>query len=131
MGNKASGSLGLLDSIVKTGQELKNKNVNEEKSENSEDVLFQSSEEEKSENSFTPTEEVINTIEETSVVSETAAVPIIPLEEQTDKRSYSLKVSTIKKLEELKVFVYKDPKIRYNDIVDEAINLLYSIKKNL
>lgn len=45
------------------------------------------------------------------------------------KRSYTLKSSTIKKLQELKVFVYSDPSIKYNEIVDEAINYLYDLKK--
>jgi len=50
-------------------------------------------------------------------------------EELSVKRSYSLRPSTIKKLQELKVFEYDDPNITYNEIVDEAINLLYKIKK--
>ena len=45
------------------------------------------------------------------------------------KRSYTLRPSTIRKLQELKVFVYIDPSITYNEIVDEAINLLYDSKK--
>jgi|LSQX01.3.fsa_nt_gb ABC-type Zn2+ transport system substrate-binding protein/surface adhesin len=50
-------------------------------------------------------------------------------DELTIKRSYTLRPSTIRKLQELKVFVYKDPNITYNEIVDEAICLLYSNKK--
>jgi hypothetical protein len=49
--------------------------------------------------------------------------------EEVIKRSYTLKASTIKKLQELKVFVYTDPNITYNEIVDEAINLLYETRK--
>lgn len=45
------------------------------------------------------------------------------------KRSYNLKPSTIKKLQQLKVFVYPDPNVTYNEIVDEAINLLFKNKK--
>jgi hypothetical protein len=45
------------------------------------------------------------------------------------KRSYSLRELTIKRLQELKVFVYPDPNITYNEIVDEAINLLYDQKQ--
>lgn len=50
-------------------------------------------------------------------------------EELSIKRSYTLRPSTIRKLQELKVFVYTDPNITYNEIVDEAINLLYSQKQ--
>jgi len=50
-------------------------------------------------------------------------------EELSVKRSYTLRQSTIRKLQELKVFVYTDPNITYNEIVDEAINLLYSQKQ--
>lgn len=50
-------------------------------------------------------------------------------EELTIKRSYTLRPSTIRKLQELKVFVYTDPSITYNEIVDEAINSLYDTKK--
>lgn len=50
-------------------------------------------------------------------------------EELTVKRSYTLRASTIRKLQELKVFVYTDPNITYNEIVDEAINLLYETRK--
>lgn len=50
-------------------------------------------------------------------------------EELSIKRSYTLKASTIRKLQELKVFVYTDPNITYNEIVDEAINLLYDARK--
>lgn len=50
-------------------------------------------------------------------------------EELSVKRSYTLKPSTIRKLQELKVFVYLDPNITYNEIVDEAICLLYNHKK--
>jgi hypothetical protein len=51
------------------------------------------------------------------------------VKEVTSKRSYVLKNSTIKKLQELKVFDYTDPNITYNEIVDEAICLLYETKK--
>lgn len=50
-------------------------------------------------------------------------------EELTIKRSYTLRPSTIRKLQELKVFVYTEPNITYNEIVDEAINLLYRQKQ--
>lgn len=49
-------------------------------------------------------------------------------EELSIKRSYSLKPSTVKKLQELKVFVYDDPSITFNEIVDEAICKLYESK---
>jgi len=49
--------------------------------------------------------------------------------EAVSKRSYMLKTSTIKKIQELKVFVYDDPNITYNEIVDKAINLLYDTEK--
>ena len=52
-------------------------------------------------------------------------------EELTIKRSYTFKTSTIRKLQELKVFVYPDPNITYNEIVDEAINALYKSKKKV
>lgn len=51
-------------------------------------------------------------------------------EEFSVKRSYTLRPSTVKKLQELKVFVYDDPDVTYNEIVDEAINKLYEMKKN-
>lgn len=50
-------------------------------------------------------------------------------EELSVKRSYSLKPSTVKKLQELKIFVYDNPNITFNEIVDEAICLLYEQKK--
>ena len=50
-------------------------------------------------------------------------------EELSIKRSYSLKPSTVKKLQELKVFVYDDPSITFNEIVDEAICKLYEAKR--
>lgn len=49
--------------------------------------------------------------------------------EEVIKRSYALKSSTIKKLQELKVFVYADPNITYNEIVDDAIIQFYDSKK--
>jgi ABC-type Zn2+ transport system substrate-binding protein/surface adhesin len=52
------------------------------------------------------------------------------VKEGTSKRSYMLKNSTIKKLQELKVFVYTDPDITYNEIVDEAITELYNLRKS-
>ncbi|MCY6354394.1 hypothetical protein [Clostridium sp. ZS2-4] len=48
----------------------------------------------------------------------------------TVKRSYSLRPSTVKMLQELKVFIYDDPYIKYNDIVDAAIRFFYDFKKN-
>lgn len=52
-------------------------------------------------------------------------------EEYSVKRSYSLKPSTVKKLQELKIFIYDDPNITYNEIVDKAICKLYEeIKKD-
>lgn len=50
-------------------------------------------------------------------------------EEYSIKRSYSFKPSTVKKLQELKIFIYDDPNITYNEIVDEAICNLYKMKK--
>lgn len=46
--------------------------------------------------------------------------------EYTIKRGYSYKPETLKKLKELKVYVYGTAK--YNEILDDAINLLYDIK---
>jgi len=51
-------------------------------------------------------------------------------EELSIKRSYSLKPSTVKKLQELKIFVYNDPNITYNEIVDEAICKFYDTVKS-
>lgn len=48
----------------------------------------------------------------------------------TVKRSYTLRPSTVKMLQELKVFIYDDPYIKYNDIVDAAIRFFYDFKKN-
>ncbi len=48
----------------------------------------------------------------------------------TVKRSYSLRPSTVKMLQELKVFIYDNPYIKYNDIVDAAIRFFYDFKKN-
>ncbi|MEA4826382.1 MAG: hypothetical protein VB130_07085 [Clostridium sp.] len=50
-------------------------------------------------------------------------------ENLTVKRSYTLRPSTVKMLQELKVFIYDDPYINYNDIVDAAIRLFYDYKK--
>lgn len=50
-------------------------------------------------------------------------------EEYSIKRSYSLRPSTVKKLQELKIFTYDDPNVTYNEIVDEAICKLYDIMK--
>lgn len=50
------------------------------------------------------------------------------VEEPIFKRSYNLKKSTIKMLQELKVFVYDDVNTSYSDIVEEAIRTLYAIK---
>ncbi len=50
-------------------------------------------------------------------------------ENLTVKRSYTLRPSTVKMLQELKVFIYDDPYIKYNDIVDAAIRLFYDYKK--
>lgn len=50
------------------------------------------------------------------------------VEEPMFKRSYSLKKTTIKMLQELKVFVYDDVNTSYSDIVEEAIRTLYFIK---
>jgi ABC-type Zn2+ transport system substrate-binding protein/surface adhesin len=50
-------------------------------------------------------------------------------EELSIKRGYTLRPSTIRKLQEMKVFLYTDPNITYNEIVDEAICLLYDTKK--
>jgi hypothetical protein len=51
------------------------------------------------------------------------------VKEGNSKRSYVLKNSTIKKLQELKVFVYPEPDITYNEIVDKAICALYEKDK--
>jgi len=51
-------------------------------------------------------------------------------ESLTVKRSYTLRPSTVKMLQELKVFIYDDPYIKYNDIVDAAIRFFYDYKKN-
>lgn len=50
-------------------------------------------------------------------------------ESLTVKRSYTLRPSTVKMLQELKVFIYDDPYIKYNDIVDAAIRSFYEFKK--
>ncbi|QGU95460.1 hypothetical protein GOM49_10490 [Clostridium bovifaecis] len=50
-------------------------------------------------------------------------------ESLTVKRSYTLRPSTVKMLQELKVFIYDDPYIKYNDIVDAAIRFFYEFKK--
>jgi hypothetical protein len=44
------------------------------------------------------------------------------------KRSYELPEGTIRKLKELKL-LNDDPNITYNELVDEAIQLLYESKK--
>ncbi len=44
----------------------------------------------------------------------------------TEKKSYSFKPHTLKKLQELKVYAYANGK--YNEILDEAITLLYNQK---
>ncbi|SHK67619.1 hypothetical protein [Tepidibacter formicigenes] len=51
------------------------------------------------------------------------------IEELSVKRSYSLKPSTVKKLQEMKIFIYDDPNVTFNEIVDEAICFLYENKK--
>ena len=48
--------------------------------------------------------------------------------EKIIKRSYDLRESTVKKIQELKVFIYSDSTITYNEIVDEAICQLYEAK---
>ena len=48
--------------------------------------------------------------------------------EYTEKKSYSFKPHTLKKLQELKIYAYENGK--YNEILDEAINLLYKGKMN-
>ncbi|MCY6371239.1 hypothetical protein [Clostridium ganghwense] len=45
------------------------------------------------------------------------------------KRSYTLRPFTVKMLQKLKVFIYDDPYIKYNDIVDAAIRFFYDFKK--
>lgn len=50
-------------------------------------------------------------------------------EELSVKRSYSMKKTTVKMLQELKVFGYEETSISYNEIIDEAIKLLYYMKK--
>lgn len=51
------------------------------------------------------------------------------IKELKSKRSYELKNTTIKKLQEMKMLIYPDPCVKYNDIVDEAICALYEAKK--
>jgi hypothetical protein len=51
------------------------------------------------------------------------------VKEEKSKRSFNLRNSTIKKLQELKVFVYSNPDITYAEIVDEAIDRLYEARK--
>src|SRR3712207_2329211 len=46
-------------------------------------------------------------------------------EEKTVNRSYNLKMSTVKKLQRLKVLVFEDSDLTYNEIVDKAICDLY------
>lgn len=48
--------------------------------------------------------------------------------EYSEKKSYSFKPQTLKKLQELKVYAYAN--VKYNEILDEAINLLYKQKMN-
>lgn len=45
-------------------------------------------------------------------------------------RTYRLRPSTIKMLDELKCFIYDDPCIKYQDIVDASIRFFYDYKKN-
>lgn len=51
------------------------------------------------------------------------------VEEFSVKRSYGLRKSTVKMLQELKVFHYEDTNTSYNSIIDEAIRALYYSKK--
>lgn len=46
-------------------------------------------------------------------------------EEKTVNRSYNLRMSTVKKLQRLKVLVFQDSDLTYNEIVDKAICDLY------
>ena len=46
------------------------------------------------------------------------------------KRTYRLRPSTVKMLDELKCFIYDDPYIKYQDIVDASIRFFYDYKKN-
>jgi len=112
--SKTSGSKGLLASIQEKGKQLE---TQEEPLKNQ--ITIEEKQELKNENS----EELKNKNSKESKNSSS--------EELSIKRSYTLRPSTVKKLEELKVFVYTDPKIKFNDIVDEAINLLYEKKKEL
>ena len=93
-----SASLDLFSSLAKNENSSELKNIN--------------SLEVKNENSLEPKN--INSLEVKNV-SEKLDV----------KRSYTLRRSTIKKLQELKVFYYEDPNVTYNEIVDEAIQALY------
>ncbi|MCY6483859.1 hypothetical protein OW763_05785 [Clostridium aestuarii] len=43
--------------------------------------------------------------------------------------SYKLSPSTVKMLDELKCFIYDDPYIKYQDIVDAAIRFFYDYRK--
>lgn len=61
--------------------------------------------------------------------SNSKKVRTIDGEELSEKRSYSLRKSTIRKLKELEAFIYPE-NITYNEIVDEAICLLYDNKKS-
>jgi hypothetical protein len=113
-----SASLALFSSLTSNENSEESKNVNSLESENV------NSKELKNENSLES--ENVNSKElknENSLESEN-----VNSEELTVKRSYTLRRTTIKKLQELKVFYYEDPNITYNEIVDEAIQSLY---KNL
>lgn len=48
--------------------------------------------------------------------------------EYTIKKSYSFKPTTLKKLQELKVYGYGKEMKKYNEILDEAISILHAQK---
>lgn len=104
-----SGSKGILEGLNKDSKKDKNLGSKEVENLGSKEVKNENSKEFKNLDS----EEVKN----------------LGIEELSIKRSYTLKPSTIKKLQELKVFLYDDPNITFNEIVDEAICFLYEKKK--
>lgn len=57
------------------------------------------------------------------------ATPLIDGESFNIKRSYQLRASTLKKLQELKL-LHPNVNVHLNTLIDNAINLLYSYIKN-
>jgi hypothetical protein len=67
--------------------------------------------------------------ENNKTVNSYSTQPTAKPTESTEKRSYMLLKSTVKKLKELRLFIYEDDNMTYSDIVDKAINLLYEKEK--